>query len=131
MAKMLPNAVRFFYRHAGWSRLPHETEEQGRMRGAKSLARAERDGIEAGLSCSFDPEPDPDPSFMDPLRYSDADRENATFVMATVYDVDGNVVASLSNIHEDARQSNRERDPYRRVVRAELFAEALENAPRV
>lgn len=44
-------AVEFFYKHAGWSYNPKtETPRQGRLRGARALARAEQEASNHGVT---------------------------------------------------------------------------------
>lgn len=120
---------RFFYARAGWGYDPaKETEEEGRRRGARALAEAERVGTELGFSAEWESDSDADTSFMDE-GYSRRDRECAEFYSCTVRDAEGTIRASLCGIHEDTRDPIGARY-YRRVVRAELFAEALADFAR-
>lgn len=117
---------RFFYTHAGYSyNPPTETKEQGRIRCAIALARAETEGLAAGLEAVWEADYDPDTSWL-----TDEDRPHASFQVCHVYhNIDEaryrsvRPLTSLWGIHEDDRYPC---EPYRRVVRAELFAEALE-----
>lgn len=116
----------FFLARAGYSYNPAqgETREQGRRRCARALADAEARGTALGLTEEWSEDRDPDMSWMETDDYTARDRECAEFYGCTVRDASGEVRASLWGIHEDTR------DPlgarwYRRVVRAELFSEAL------
>jgi hypothetical protein len=118
-------AYQFFLRHAGYCFDPKtETEIQGRRRCAKALAEAERRGTELGLSIEWEDDRDADTSFLDQKDlFDDDDRANARFHRAIVRDADGTVRAVLGGIHENVAL-----DGFRetmRVVRAELFSEAL------
>lgn len=114
------NAVRFFRAHAGYSYGAGETPEQGRERCARELAIAERDGTALGLTIRWELEECPDTSWIDDAT----DLEHARMMQASVYDANGTPLASLGGIHEDTRDEKGAMR-YRRVVRAELFAEAL------
>ena len=116
-------AVRFFYDHAGWSYHPDtETPHEGRLRGARALAKAERWAQEAGISFYWDfdtegDEPEPGYVFMRCDAYTDGL-------------VDGGgpqVVTSIGGIDEREDQPNLD---YRRVIEAELALEAMEEANR-
>jgi hypothetical protein len=120
----------FFYRRAGYGYDPaRESEEEGRRRGARALAEAEEVGTALGLTEEWEEDQDPDRSFMDQDGYTRRDRECAEFYACVVRDAEGVVRASLCGIHEDTRDPIGSRY-YRRVVRAELFAEALAEIAR-
>lgn len=119
----------FFLARAGYSYNPAtETKAEGRRKCARALAKAEARGMAAGFIDVWSVDPDPDRSYMDDdasAGYTRRDRECAEFVQCAILDANGACVASLHGIHEDIR------DPLgarwsRRVVRAELFAEALD-----
>ncbi len=113
-------AYAFFLRHAGWSYDPaKETSIEGRRRCARVLAEAEKEGTELGLVADWEPDDDPDASFL-----SQEDLESARFHVCIIRDAEGYVLASLGGIHEDVRREGFE--DYMRVVRAELFVEALD-----
>lgn len=107
-------AEQFFYEHAGYSFDPKtETQEQGKLRCAKELAEAER--IAANLEWRFEWVDD----WMGSHDWKEYSGEPATCEQCTVYDPSSNrVLASLSCI-DDADNN------YRRVIEAELAAEAL------
>ena len=118
-------AYAFFLSRAGFSWRPgKETREQGRRRCARELARAEERGTALGWSAQWAEDYYADRSWLDQEGYDDDDRENAEFYYCIVLDYDGAVLASLHGIHEDRRDPQGARD-YRRVVRAELFDQAL------
>lgn len=111
----------FFKQHAGYSYDPKtETQEQGRRRCARALARAERLAKDIGLTCEFE---------YDTLGCigCDCDSEDCAcstgaeheVLCAVVRDDCGNSLASLGSICGATRE-------YRRVVSAELFSEALD-----
>lgn len=98
--------MRFFQAHAGG--VVGETAKT-----AIDLARAERAAVDMDWEATWEPEPEPDLSWMDP----DERMQEHVVEMAVLRDDEGNVVASLGNI-VDAD------DTYRRVVNAELACEA-------
>jgi len=109
----------FFKQHAGYSYNPAaETPEQGRQRCARSLARAERKASDTGMSFGWSV----DPCF-DSREFSD---ETPAYQLwqCVAYDSDGRAVAALSGI-DFGRDGTPWGDTYRRVVEAELAAEAL------
>lgn len=120
MGKLHSDAVRFFRAHAGFNYGKGETAEQGRERCARALADAERDGTALGFTIEWAREDCPDTSWID----NEDDREHARMMQACVYDANGTPLALLGGIHEDTRDEKGALR-YRRVVRAELFAEAL------
>lgn len=98
--------MRFFQAHAGG--VVGETAKT-----AIDLARAERAAVDMDWEVTWEPEPEPDLSWMDP----DERMQEHVVEMAVLRDDEGNVLASLGNI-VDAD------DTYRRVVNAELACEA-------
>lgn len=122
--KNFHSAYAFFHACAGYSYVAGETPEQGRDRCARALADAEERGTALELVDEWDADPDADDSFMDQDGWSDLDRRSAEFYACCVRDASGVVRASMGGIHEDVRDPVGARY-YRRVVRAELFAEAL------
>lgn len=113
--------VLFFKRHAGYSIAPGETREQGRLRCARALADAEARGRDAGLSFEWSVDPDSDSS--------DWCDEMPTWQVWQCYahDESGAVVAYMGAV-DFGRDGSPHSDPYRRVVEAELAAEALSRA---
>lgn len=118
MAQITQDVEQFFYDHAGWSYDPaKETAEEGRRQCAKELAEAEAWGRKAGLEFDWqdDWEIGNHGEFYGPgSAYEDAEPERCEQVSARL---NGEVVASLGCV-DDAS------DEYRRVVEAELAAEA-------
>lgn len=108
----LSPAQMFFYRNAGWSYAPGvETSDQGRVRCAILLERAENDylGAHRVADVRFEFEPDVD-VMREPGRRRDEQWQ------ATLYHGD-HVLASLGAIDTDSAD-------YQRVVRAQLAQEA-------
>jgi hypothetical protein len=129
----------FFLRHAGGSYNPQtETKQQGRIRGAQQLAKAERWAESEGLvyrweedtDCGpddFEFEEDKEHVRQDGARYCVLVRQcpecYAKCGTEAAYCKHDEVLTSLSGITESL--NNRERDNYRRVVEAELALEAM------
>lgn len=110
-------AAAFFYRNAGYSYTPgKETKEQGRRRCARALAAAERAALDAGASFEWDTDPD-----CTSADFSDADPPWRLWI-CIARDANGDVFASLGAI-DFGRDGSPWRDPYRRVVEAELALE--------
>lgn len=105
----------FFYNNAGYSYDPAtETPEQGRQRCAQALAAAEAWAQAEGMTVQWADD------WADPHGHEETPE---SCEQATLYDADGFVVASLGCIDDV--------DPdYRRVVEAELAAEAKAEADR-
>lgn len=111
------SAVRYFMEWAGISwKPPEETQAQGRYRGARRLAAAERWARNAGLTFEW---------ALD--GYTSAEWTDEAPPWPTweciARDASGRVVASLMGI-DFGRDGSPWGDPYRRVVEAELAAEA-------
>lgn len=113
--------VKFFYDHAGSSYNPKtETEEQGRIRGAQALAKAEAFAAEQGFIFSWSQDEDGcigcDCGSEDCACASGEPHDCRVCVM---YDASGeDVLASLGSICEPSKE-------YCRVVEAELALEAM------
>jgi hypothetical protein len=118
---MKTSAYHFFLKYAGYSYQPgEETRRQGRIRCAKALATAERDGQRFGLRFEWEWEEYADDSWM-------SEEERALpheWTRCTAVAPDGRVLANLGGI-VDADAT------YRRVVEAELAAEALAAVPHI
>ncbi len=113
----------FFYDHAGWSYNPNtETQEQGRERGSKELARAEQYGKDHDWTVAWEYEPDGgDSSFVQNWSEEEQAEWNASeheCLYACLRDADGVMRASLGGIFDPSQE-------YRRAVEAELALEAL------
>lgn len=114
----IPADVRFFFTHASFSYFPgKETPTDGRLRCARELAAAERNGRVAGLSFEW---------HVDDVDSSEWSDEKPAYVQwaCICHDAEGEAVASLGCI-DFGRDGEPWSDPYRRVVEAELAAEAL------
>lgn len=115
-------AVRFFYHHAGYGYDPKtETKEQGKRRGARALARAEQAARERGWSVTWEDDADADPCWNEDACDKGHMPHSHECLQATLYDADGDMLASLGGIYEPSRD-------YTRVVEAELASEALDRA---
>lgn len=123
--KQLTPAELFFFEHAGYSYDPKtETAEQGRIKGAKLLAKAEQHATDNLWECRW--EIDNDIPYEDALgdhAYWCDDQKNGIeheheiwYCMLT--DGKDNVLGSLGAIIDPSRE-------YRRVVEAELALEAM------
>lgn len=105
--------ARFFFDNAAWSWNPRkQTQEQGRTEGAEQLAQAEAAYWDAQAYASVEFKCAPD------FDRRDGDEDGPLFSM-WIEDGDGHVLASLHAIDDDG-------DSYRRVVRAELALECLD-----
>jgi len=107
--RKLTQDQKFFFEHAGWSYHPlTESRALGRTRCAVSLAAAEQAFMRADVSCIWENDtPDRDTEFSDTCEW------------CSIRSADGAILASLGMITDaDAN--------YRRVIRAELALECLE-----
>lgn len=110
----------FFLRNAGYSWNPcTETREQGRRRTAHALADAERRGSSTGLAFSWEVDHDQDSS-----QWSD-DAPPYDQWLCTCWDTETNRVLSSLGCIDFGRAGSPYSEPYRRIVEAELAAEAL------
>ena len=105
--------VQFFMAHAGTSYDPRkETEKQGRYRGARKLAAAERRASDEGVSFEWSVDPECDSS-----DWSDEDPHATWRCLAR--DASGAVVGSFGGVDFGAG-GKPWGDPYRRVIEAEI-----------
>jgi hypothetical protein len=113
----------FFYDHAGASWNPEtETEEQGRLRGARELAAAERTASALGWSFEWSIDPDIDSSeWLDDNEDGGRNRDPWHTWKCAMY-ADGEFVTSLHGI-DFGRDGHPNSDPYRRIIEAELALE--------
>ncbi len=120
------SAYEFFKVCAGFSYNPSkgETSEEGKRRCARALEDAEERGTALGWDAEWIEDPDPDVSWMDAPDYDADDKRCAEFYICRVHNGRGKILETLGGIHEDIRDPIGARY-YRRVVRAELFAQAL------
>ena len=110
----------FFYENAGVSYDPRkETEEQGRRRGAKSLAKAEKLAHERGYSFHWEQDDITSAEFSD-------DPNPWAIWRCLVRDESGEVVGSLGGV-DFGRDGEPWGDNYRRVVEAELAYEHIDD----
>jgi hypothetical protein len=119
--KTNPQSIAFFIANAGYNHSMNETREQGQLRCATALADAELWALEAGVSFSWDIDPE--------IDSSDWDSENephATWA-CLAYDAQGTVIGSLGGV-DFGPEGNPHASTYRRVVEAEI---ALEAKPQV
>ena len=141
------NPYQFFIKHAGYSHNPKtESPMQGRIRGARALARAEREARDGGFcfQWSIDPygtsadwvEHNTD----DPPIMADGSRADGGTCgcskcepwqtwQCAMYNSDGQIVNSLHGI-DFGRDGTPWNDTYKRVVEAELAEEGLTNPPQ-
>jgi len=116
-------AVAFFVANAGYSYDPKtETEEQGKRRGARKLATAERRAWKEGCRFSWSVDPDIDSS-----DFSD-ERPPWSLYQCAMFAPDGRCVASLHGIDFGRDGFPSDGNTYRRVVEAELALEAYSRA---
>lgn len=115
----LTKAQQFFYREAGYSYDPaKETERQGRERGARRLAKAEREAREAGLRFVW--ETDTDGCIGCTCESNGCKcftEEPHECLVCLAYDAEGTLAGSMGGVCEPTQA-------YRRVVEAELALEA-------
>ena len=114
----------FFLKHAGVSYNPAtatETEQQGRIRGARALAKAERQARQMGYSYQWSTD-----RFSDSSEWSVESPAWDQWV-CVLFDSDGNMLDSLGGI-DFGRDGEPWGSPYRRVVEAELALEARGDA---
>ena len=106
--RKLTQNQKFFFEHAGWSYHPlTESRALGRTRCAVSLAAAEQAFMRAGVSCVWEDD--------QPERGTKC----KTCEWCSIRSADGAILAALGMITDaDAN--------YRRVIRAELALECLE-----
>lgn len=107
--RKLTTDQQFFFKHAMWSYDPmRESPARGRTRGAVKLAAAEQAFMRADVLCVWEnDQPDSDTKFSDSCEW------------CSIRAVNGDILASLGMITDaDAN--------YRRVVRAELALECLD-----
>lgn len=117
------NAYQFFLSNAGYSYGQGENKRAGQVRCARALAKAEREGRDAGLS--FQWEIDPQTTSAD---WSDEEPAYEQWV-CSCHDASGLVVAVLGGI-DFGRDGSPFGDAYKRVVEAELALEGLTNEPQ-
>jgi hypothetical protein len=108
----MAKAIKFFYKHAGYSHGPGQTAHQRRLEGAKRLALAEEYAKEMGWTVEWD---------YDELPYEMGDAETKMpdeVLVADLFDEEHHHLESLGGIGDPDGN-------YRRVVEAELVLEAM------
>ena len=120
----------FFLKHAGCSYGPGESKQQGRIRGARTLAKAERDARRGGFSYawSLDPCVRSD-DWKEPNEDGGRNGDPWQTWQCVMLNAEGHIVNSLHGI-DFGRGGVPHGEPYRRVVEAELAIEGLTNEPQ-
>lgn len=119
MASAKQSAYRFFYKHAWFSYDPTtETQQQGRAKCARLLAKAEINAKQLGFTYIWEDDYDDyDNSLGDHAVWCDDEKHGIEHshevYMCIMEDADGNAVDSLGAIIEPSREG-------RRVIEAEL-----------
>jgi hypothetical protein len=109
--------IQFFHDQAGWSYDPaKETREQGRMRGARALAKAEAEAKTAGYSFEWSLDGG------DSSEWTKSRKPATPTWQCLCRDTAGKVCGSLCGI--DFVDKEPWGQPYKRVVEAELALEA-------
>jgi hypothetical protein len=111
VAPELRRAYEFFKEHAGYV-------VGERAAGALVLAKAEAEAKSRVWLVEWEPDEDADWSWMDQPGFEDELARSHEVYAAVLRDEDGDILASLGGIFDPSRE-------YRRVVNAELVAEAL------
>lgn len=114
-------AVRFFYKHAGWSYDQKvETSEQGRLRCAREMAKAEEHAFDHDWSYVWGPDEciGGDCGETDSCDHACCQGSPHEVEFCILEGSEGQTLESLSSICEPSRE-------YRRVVEAELALEAM------
>lgn len=124
------NPYKFFLKHAGYSYDPkNETPIQGRVRGARALAKAEREARDAGISFQWAPDDYLSSEWIDNNEDGGKNRDpwHTWECIAWIPDntsITPECLASLSGI-DFGRGGEPWGDPYKRVVEAELALESM------
>lgn len=122
----LSQAEKFFFESSGYSYPSgaNSTEQKrARVEQAKALAAAEAEAQDRGWTYEWDYDQEADTSWMDEEALEEFRSGQTEMLDVLLKDEKGNVLASLGGVHVSARGR---RDPYVRVVEAELAQEALE-----
>jgi len=125
------NSYQFFLRHAGYSYDPEtQTPMQGRIRGARALARAERQARDGGFSYQWSIDPQSLSSdWIDDNQDGGRNCDPWRTWQCAMFNAGGRIVNSLHAI-DFGRDGQPWGDPYKRVVEAELALEGLTNPPQ-
>ncbi len=117
----LTKQEQFFYDHAGTSWNPAtETQEQGKIRGAREYAKAETWAAQNGYTFDAEPDQDADESWMDNETQEYRDEWSGKAWCMVMYTPEGEHCQSLGACYGD--------HDYKRVVRAELSLEEMPSA---
>lgn len=117
----MTQSEQFFFDNGGYAYAPGEIPEQRKLRCAQSLAKAELDGREAGLSFQWREDE------RDSSDWSD-EKPAWKLYVCCCFGPDGKALASLHGI-DFGRDGTPESSSYRRIVEAELAMEALACLP--
>ena len=109
----LSPAARFFYDHAGYAHGLDETPEQGRIRCAMNLVAVEGIAREAGMSFSWDIDPNIDSSDFDDSP------DPWPLWVCIAYSCTGEIVGSRGGV-DFGRDGSPHSNDYRRIIEAEL-----------
>lgn len=118
-----PEALKFFYEHAGYSHKAGATkaeQKKARLENAKALARAEEYAREKGWRVDWEEDPEADLSFLG----EDDNPADHEVLVAVLRDKRGEVLGALGGI-DFLRQDVKGSRDYGRVVEAELAYEAM------
>lgn len=116
------NSYQFFLKHAGYSYNPEtETPMQGRIKGARALAKAERQARDAGYSFAWGID-DPRGS----AQWTDEKPAWGSWY-CVAHNSEGETKYALYGI-DFGRDGEPWGNPYRRAVEAELALESLQGA---
>jgi len=111
----LTPAEAFFHKYAGWSYDPlTETSNQGKIRCAKLLAKAEAQASAAGVQFQWEQD--------DITNREHTDEGNEYYLWQCVALHDGKAIGSLSGV-DFGEGKEPWGDPYARVVQAEIVSE--------
>lgn len=117
------NAYQFFLKYAGCSYdASNETAKQGRIRGARQLAKAEREARDEGFTHNWSID-----QHVDSSEFSDS--EPYQLWQCAMYNALGEIVNSLHGI-DFGRDGSPFNSTYKRVVEAELALDGLTNEPQ-
>ena len=122
----LSPAEKFFFEWAGGAYTAGASAAQRkreRIDQAKALAAAEAEAEERGWTYHWDYDQEADTSWMDEEALADFRAGRTEMLDVLLKDENGNVLASLGGVHVRATGG---RDPYGRLVEAEMAQEALE-----
>ena len=124
------NAYQFFLKHAGYSYDPKtETVMQGRIRGARALAKDERDARNGGFTYVWSIDEMSTSAEFDNDDFNGSNSDPWQLWQCAMLNAEGRIVNSLHGI-DFGRDGSPWGDAYRRVVEAELAGEGMTNEPQ-